>query len=70
MHYIRLPGRCSRNNEMPIEEPVSIVALEVWDTGVPTYVGVQRFLLGPEGVEQIQRHLSVVSFVVPLQQNL
>ena len=35
-----------------------------------THVGVQRLLLGPEGVEQLQRTLPLVSLVVPLQQDV
>jgi hypothetical protein len=37
---------------------------------VPAHIGVQLLLLGTEGVEQVQGHLPVVSFVIPLQQDL
>src|SRR5690348_14671171 len=52
------------------EEPVPGVPLELRNPGMASHVGVQRLLLGTEGVEQIEGHLPVVSFVVPLQQDL
>ncbi len=68
---------CCPTSPMPItvprcrgEEPVPGFALELRDAGVPAHIGVQRLLLGAEGVEQIQGQLPVVSFVVPLQQDL
>ena len=54
---------------MPGDEPVPVVALELRDAGVPAHIGVQRLLLGAEGVEQVQGQLPVVSFVVPLQRD-
>lgn len=51
---------------MPDEEPGRVVPRELRDAGVPAHVGVQRLLLGAEGVEQVQCQLPVVSFVVPL----
>ena len=53
---------------MPGEEPGTGVDLELRDAGVPAEIGVQRLLLGAEGVEQVQGRLPVVPFVVPLQQ--
>src|SRR5680860_993251 len=55
---------------MPGEEPGRVVPRELRDAGVPAHVGVQRLLLGAEGVEQVQCQLPVVSFVVPLQQDV
>src|SRR5213080_3703720 len=46
------------------------VPRELRDAGVPTHIGVQRLLLGAEGVEQVQGRLPVVPFVVPLQQDV
>jgi hypothetical protein len=38
-----------------------VVPLELRDAGVPAHIGVQRLLLGAEGVEQVQGHLPVGS---------
>lgn len=38
--------------------------------GVPAQMGVQRLLLGAEGVEQVQGRLPFHPYVVPLQQQL
>ena len=55
---------------MPREKPRPVVHLELRDAGVPAHICVQRLLLGAEGVEQVQGQLPVVSFVIPLQQDL
>jgi hypothetical protein len=54
---------------VPDEEPGRVVPCERRDAGVPAQVGLERLLPGAEGVEQVQRQLAVVAFVVPLQQD-
>jgi ATP-binding cassette subfamily B protein len=56
--------------QMPGDESGRVVRLEPRDAGVPAQIGVQRLLLGPEGVEQVQGRLPFHPFVVPLQQEL
>ncbi len=56
--------------QVPGEEPVRLLPGVLRDAGMPAHIGVQRLLLGAEGVEQVQGHLPVVSFVVPLQQDV
>ena len=45
--------------QVPGEEPVPVVPLERRDAGMAAHVGVQRLLLGAEGVEQVQGQLPV-----------
>jgi hypothetical protein len=52
------------------EEAGPVVHLELRYAGVAAHIGVQRLLLGAEGVEQVQGRLPVVALVVPLQQDL
>ena len=52
------------------EESGRVMPRELRNTGVPAHVGLQRLLCGGEGVEQVQCQLPVVSFVVPLQQDV
>jgi hypothetical protein len=47
---------------VPREEPGPVIHLELRDADVPAQIGVQRLLLGAEGVEQVQGRLPVVPF--------
>ena len=40
------------------------------DSAMTTHAGLQRLLRRTEGVEQVECHLPVVAFVVPLQQHV
>jgi hypothetical protein len=44
---------CLASLQVPGEKAGRVVARELRNTGVPAHVGVQRLLLGPEGVEQL-----------------
>lgn len=54
---------------MPGEEPACVVPLEARDAGVSAHVGVQGLLGRAEDVEQVEGHLAVVAFVVPLEEH-
>jgi hypothetical protein len=58
------------SREVPDEELCTCVDFEGGDASVPTKVGVQCLLWGTKGIEQVERGLPVVAFVVPLQQHL
>src|SRR4051794_28253389 len=70
-----LPSRGGRpddptSRQVPDEEARRGVPCGLRDAGVPAHVGVERLLLRPEGVEQLQGRLPVVSLVIPLQQDI
>ena len=52
-YRLLLALRRARLAQMPGEEPGRGVHLEPRDAGVPAQIGVQRLLLGAEGVEQV-----------------
>src|SRR6195952_5954090 len=68
------PGAETRGSaalgQVPGKEPGPLVHLELRDAGVTAHIGAQRLLPRAERVEEVQGGLSVVGFVVPLQQDL
>lgn len=52
---------------MSSEESVRFLGCVLWNAGVPTHVRVQRFVVRAERLEELQSHIPVVTFIVPLE---
>ena len=56
------PGRYSTSLAQVTEKEATCVFRgKPWNAGVPTHVRLERLLLGPDGIEQVQGPLPVVA---------